>query len=94
MADKQYVGSAKAIASKYGESFAISIWPKDIETLIANQNDKWWVNIIMNKRKDEGRYGETHSLTINDWKPTESTVETPKEKPAKEPIRLEDIPFR
>lgn len=60
--------TAKAIDGKFGEFFNISI---NLEKLKEFENEKWYVNLVMNKRKEVWKYGETHSFTINEWTPKE-----------------------
>lgn len=58
--------TAKAITGQYGEFFNISV---NLEKLKEFQNEKWYVNLVMNKRKEVWNYGETHSFTLNEWTP-------------------------
>jgi len=36
---------------------------------MANKNEKGWVNVVVSKRREVGQYGETHSCSIDTWKP-------------------------
>jgi hypothetical protein len=85
--EKIYCWSAKMIDTKFWQVMTISFSPKDLETLKANVNEKGWVNLNASERKEVGKYWETHSVTINNWKPEKS--ETPKKKE----ITIDDIPF-
>lgn len=87
---KIYCGSAKAKPTKYWEILKVSFWPKDLEVLIENKNEKWWVNLNISERKEVWKYGETHSVTIDDWKPEEKQeyASTPKRN-----VDIPDIPF-
>jgi hypothetical protein len=44
-----------------------------VETLIAflkqHVNEKGYINIKVQRRKEVGKYGETHSLSLDTWKP-------------------------
>ena len=60
--------TGKAINGKYWEFIKISI---NIEKLKQHQNDKGWVNLLMNKRKEVGKYWETHSFTLDEKSPKE-----------------------
>lgn len=75
---KTYVGTAKqkTINTKFGEMEVIklSFSKKDLETLMSNLNEKGWVNLDQVKRKEVGKYGETHSMTIDTWKPSEKST--------------------
>ena len=58
--------TAKTINGKYGEFYKVSV---NIEKLKQFQNEKGYVNLLMNKRKEVGQYGETHSFTLDDYTP-------------------------
>lgn len=74
--DTIFCGSGKAIQTQYGELLKLSIGPKDLETITANVNEKGWINLLVRKRKEAGKYGETHSICVDQWKP--ETQESPK----------------
>jgi len=62
-----YFNSLKVKKSKFG----LSLYAK-VETLIAEiqKNEKnGYINLEINERKEVGKYGETHSVTINDFEP-------------------------
>ena len=67
--DTIFCGSGKAIQTQYGELLKLSIGPKDLETITQNVNEKWWINLVVKKRKEVGKYGETHSICVDTWKP-------------------------
>ena len=78
MTEKIYVGGAKAKEWEDGNtSFNISFSDADIKLLIENQNEKGYVNLKMNKRREPSQYGQTHSIVIDDWKPTPSAQPAP-----------------
>ena len=58
--------TAKTINGKFGEFYKISV---NLEKLKEHQNEKGWVNLLMNKRKEVGQYGESHSFTLDDYIP-------------------------
>lgn len=64
MSDKIYIWNGKQ--SKYGVNLSFS--RKDLETMQANLNEKGYINLNLNERKEIGKYGETHSMTVNTWK--------------------------
>ncbi len=79
-------GNAKEITGQYGSFFNISLNLDDLKQYV---NPKGYVNITMSKRKEVGQYGDTHSLTLNEWKPEEK-----KEiKQNSNEIDMNDIPF-
>jgi len=94
MADKIYVWSGKQKETKLGNLLKISFSNNDITTLLNNLNDKWYVNLNVNERKSVGKYGETHSITIDTWRPgTEVAEWVRKARKEQESINLEDVPF-
>jgi hypothetical protein len=44
------------------------------ETMIAflkeHANEKGYVNLAIGKRKEQGKYGDTHAVTLDTWKPS------------------------
>lgn len=83
---KTYIdgSSAKAIAGQHWEFFNLSF---NLEKLSQYANEKGYVNVTMSKRKEVGQYGDTHYMTLNDWKPKEESA------PKWEDISVEDLPF-
>ena len=90
MADKIYVWSGKTITTQYWEMTWISFNRTDLEKMIANLNEKDWVNLNMSPRKEVGKYGETHSITI--YKP-EAKTESREKKYGGNEMTIEDCPF-
>lgn len=75
MADKIYCGSAKARDTQYGEELTVSV---NVSTILENlieygftseKSNNKYITLKINRRKEVGRFGETHSLTIDTWKP-------------------------
>jgi hypothetical protein len=81
MSDKIYCGNGKEIQTKHGSMFRLSLNNSDIEKLQAHVNKAGWVNLNMSKRKEVGKHGDTHYLTIDTWKP-EAKQEQPTSAPA------------
>jgi outer membrane protein assembly factor BamA len=69
MSDKIYCGNAKAIKTQYGEIMKVSLSRSDIEKLTANLNEKGYVNLNITERREADKYGKTHSVVIDTWKP-------------------------
>lgn len=84
--DKIYIWSWKQ--GKFGVS--ISFWPKDLELLKANVNEKGWIKLDLNERKEADKFGNTHYLTVNTWKPD---VKSTSVEEAKKVFSDEDVPF-
>ena len=74
MTDKIYVGGGKAITTQYGELLKISFNRDDLAKLNANLNAKGYVNLNCNQRKEPSQYGQTHSLVIDTWEPTQQSA--------------------
>ena len=91
MADKVFVGSAKKRTGTYGEFFSVSFSKKDYETMAEHLNEKGYVNLVMNERKEVGKYGDTHSLSIDTFVPKSSVVSELRKK--SDTIDVSDIPF-
>jgi hypothetical protein len=70
--EKIYVGGAKEVNGNFGAFHRISFNKQDLETLMNNLNAKGYVNLNMNKRRQPSQYGQTHSLTIDTWEPTQN----------------------
>lgn len=65
----QYINSIKVKQGKFG--LKVSGKVEDIiAELKANQNDKGYINLDFNPRKQPGKYGESHNVTVDEWKPT------------------------
>lgn len=85
---KTYVNwiTCKAVQGQHWEFYNISV---NLEKLKEFQNEKGYVNLVMSKRKEIGQYGETHSFTLNEWKPTEEKRQEAK----KDSFDSFDLPF-
>ena len=70
MAEKIYVGKARYIETRYGELCKIWLTPEGIEAINANVDGKGGINLNMNEMKEPDRAGNTHYLTVDDWKPS------------------------
>lgn len=70
MSEKIYIGGAKEKVWQDGNSsFSISFSEKDLALLLANKNERGYVNLKMVKRREPSKYGQTHSIVIDDWEP-------------------------
>lgn len=73
MSEKVYVPkcSARARDTKYGEMINVSF---DVDALVAfagqHGNAKGRLNLTLSRRKEPGKYGETHSVTLDTFEPT------------------------
>ena len=76
MTDKTYINGIyiKAIDGKFGEFFNVTI---DVEAfassiqphIFLNDSGKKKVNLTISKRKEPGKYGDTHYCALNEFKP-------------------------
>ena len=69
MSNTIYINSIKAKRSKYGVKLTGKAEDiiKDIQ---ANTNSKGYINWELKERRTAGKYGETHSVTVDTWQPT------------------------
>lgn len=74
---KIYVGGAKEINGNFGAFHRISFSKQDLETMMNNLNEKGYINLNMNKRREPSQYGQTHSLTVDTWKPNQQAQPSP-----------------
>lgn len=65
MAEKNYVrGTAKVVQTQYGSLFNFSVNVQDLEK---DANEDGWINLTAGKRKEIDKYGNTHSIWVNDF---------------------------
>lgn len=67
---KYIKATGKEIQGQYGSFFNISFKLEDLKEYV---NEKGYVNLTMSKRKEPGKYGDTHYFTLNEYKPKEKT---------------------
>jgi hypothetical protein len=64
---KNYIrGGAKLAVTEYGEVINISLDIKELNNL---KQDKGFIKLTVAKRKEIGKYGETHSVYENTFEP-------------------------
>ena len=84
--EKIYVGAAKEFGS-YGD-LKVSINVNDMDgNLRVKPNDKGWINLIVSKRREPDKRGNTHSVRLDTWKPTHTDA------PAGRQPGEDDLPF-
>ncbi len=87
---KTYIGNGKQ--SKFGVRLSFS--RKDLETMQANLNEKWYVNLNLNERKEVGMFWETHSMTVDTWKPqTQGISQSEAQGVFTDRINIDSVPF-
>lgn len=88
MSNTIYINSIKAKRSKYGVKLTGKA-EDIIKEIQEHTNSKGYINLELKERRTEGKYGETHSVTVDTWEP-----KSPHENnsaPAKE--STDDLPF-
>jgi succinate dehydrogenase flavin-adding protein (antitoxin of CptAB toxin-antitoxin module) len=70
--DAIYAGTAKLVATKFGEMTKVSFNRTDLEKLTKylNENDTEWVNLVIKEKKEKVEGKPTHYLQVDDWKPS------------------------
>ena len=95
MSEKKYVGGGKV--GNYS-IINIGIRAKDLPA----PNAKGYINLCVGTRREVSKYGETHSVWINDWVPGNSRSEERQEEtrqsfqpsdPIEPPAKNDDLPF-
>ena len=66
--EKVYCGNGKVRTSQYGEFYTLSLKLSELKNYV---NEKGYVSIVVNKRKQPDNYGNDLAVTINDYKATE-----------------------
>lgn len=71
----------KSRETSFGQVLSLGInVDKVIDFLKKNKNESGYVNIDILPRKEVGTYGETHSATLNTWKPGGQDAQKPSNK--------------
>ena len=79
MADKIYCGKAKEVEGNYGTYYRINLCVSDIpeEHITTLQNGKQYVNLDLSMMRAKDDKGNTHTLTVNTWKPDKKAEQKP-----------------
>jgi hypothetical protein len=84
----------KEISTKYGVMLKVSFRADKMQEFMdANKNAKGYVNLDVNKRKNVGQYGETHSAVLDTWQPNQTAQQPRTETPAAPQETDDNIPF-
>jgi hypothetical protein len=100
MSEKKYLGNSRNIQGKFGEIQKISFSRKDLELMMDNLNEKGYINLNRIEKRETDKYGNTHYLVIDEWKPTSQPTERktaadnikPSQNATAEPF-VEELPF-
>jgi hypothetical protein len=73
---KIYVPKASAKETVFpdgGKLLKIGFHAASLSEFVKNHaNEKGYVNFVITRRREVGQFGETHSVTLDTWKPTGS----------------------
>jgi len=79
----------KEVETKYGTLLKLGInVDKFVSEMEKHKNEKGYVNLNVNKRKEVGQYGDTHSVSLDTWKPEKEET-----KPKNKTKFRDDLPF-
>jgi hypothetical protein len=62
--EKVFVGSAKSGETQHGGYLKVQFKESDFEMMRRFANDKGYTTLFISKRKEVGKYGDTHSITV------------------------------
>ena len=51
-----------------------------------HKNERGYVNVGISERRQEGSFGETHTVWLDTWKPDSSKISTPENRAPSEPV--------
>jgi len=91
MSDKKYCGSGKEFG-KYGD-INVTINLSDItKDMITEYEGKKYLRVVVSKKREKDKFGKTHSVYLNEWKPdNRETATEPDNSNSDEPNN--DLPF-
>jgi len=98
--DKLYVPGclAKEQVLEWGTLIHVSFHvPRLLSFVQTHQTDRGYITLDVVPRRELGKYGETHSVSLNTWSPTErAKVKQPQQDlPVQQPKEIyeDDVPF-
>lgn len=74
MSEKIYCNAIRIKESKFGMKVSIKV-DEFKQFVDLHANDKGFVNLEIKKRKEPGKYGDTHYAELDTWKPNQQTNE-------------------
>jgi hypothetical protein len=67
---KTYFGNGKEhVFNDGGSVIRLSFSAQDLQEMQRNLNERGWINLNVNKRRTPSQYGDTHSISLDTWKP-------------------------
>jgi len=95
--------SAKGRETDFGFCLNLSFKASDLGDFVKkNKNEKGYINLSVTPRKEVGPYGDTHSVSLDTWKPqgekpapkaSAPKKVVAKQEPAQDEADEDDIPF-
>ncbi len=74
MTEKKYCGSGKEIG-KYGDINVTINLSEITKEMITEYEGKKYLRVVVSKKKEKDKFGKTHSVYLNEWKPEEKKPE-------------------
>lgn len=93
--------TVKSREGRFGTEFKISAKADAlIDFIKTHVNARGYINCEMGPRKETGKYGETHNVTLDTWEPSQRSDQVsptanmrPRAVPAPQPLLDDYIPF-
>lgn len=88
--------SARARETKIGQVINLSFEATELGKFVrAHKNQKGYINLSLIPRKEQGKFGETHSIVLDTFEPKAAEVKPKKklDQPDQNDAVDEDIPF-
>lgn len=85
-----YVGRGKK--SKYGVRISLCLSDIPKEHITTANNGKKYINLELNEKRQPDTYGNTHSVSVNTWKPGQEQTPAPRQQ-APQPAADNDLQF-
>jgi hypothetical protein len=68
--EKKYYGNGKETEfNDGGKLLKLSFSKDDLLDMLQNLNDRGYINLNVNRRREPSQYGHTHSIMLDTWKP-------------------------
>ena len=87
MATTKIYAPMKAVEYKFDAGGSVLRLSAKVEKLIAfinaNANEAGYINLTVSRRKEPGQYGDTHTVSLDTWKPKEKLA-APVQKPTEQ----------
>lgn len=68
---KRYFGNVKEQSGQFGTFQKISFKREELEEMLTLVNDRGYINLNLNRRKEVSQYGNTHSIVLDTWQPNQ-----------------------